>query len=377
MHTITDGLIKAGHEVKIMTIYTHKHDLELDKCSEEYVEQTGIEGIFVDTRVNLVDAFSTLITQDSYNVSRFFSTDFDIRLTKLLRRHKFDVIHLESLFMTPYIGTIRRFSKAKVVLRSHNLEYIIWERVASGTRNIAKRAYIKHLSKQLKNYELDVITRMDGIVSISEEDRLKYEKLGLKKPLINIPFGIDVKKYEVKNQNTDKAIFHLGSMDWRPNIEAVLWFLEDIWPLVHKKHPELKFYIAGRNMPADFMDMNYPNVEMIGEVENAQKFMQSKRIMVVPLLSAGGIRVKIIEGMALGKCVISTSIGAEGIDAEDNKQIKIANEPEEFVNAITDLLDDETSDQMQLAAREYAETSFDNSVLIDRLVDFYNSLLSR
>ena len=166
MHTITEGLIKAGQDVTLLTIYTHKHDLELEKLSQEYIEQTKIKGVFVDARVNLVDAFSALITADSYNVSRFFSADFDIILSKLLREQQFDIIHLESLFTTPYIGTIRRFSNAKVVLRSHNLEYIVWERVASGTRNFAKKAYLKHLSRKLKTYELDVITQIDGIVSI-------------------------------------------------------------------------------------------------------------------------------------------------------------------------------------------------------------------
>jgi hypothetical protein len=142
MNNVTQGLLQAGHKVKVLTIFTYKHDLNPELMPEEYVDQTGIEGVFIDTRVNAVDAFASFVTSDSYNISRFFSTDFDIRLAKLLRNEDFDVIHLESLFMTPYVGTIRRLSMAPIVLRSHNLEFVIWEKIAAGTTNVIKRMYM-------------------------------------------------------------------------------------------------------------------------------------------------------------------------------------------------------------------------------------------
>lgn len=377
MNNITAGLMQAGHEVRLLTIYTHKHDLELENLSKEYIECTKIQGVHVDTRVNLVDAFSSLITQDSYNISRFFSADFDIKLSQILKKENFDIVHLESLFMTPYIATIRRFSKAKVVLRSHNLEYIIWERVAQGTKNPAKRAYLKYLSKKLKDYELDVITQMDGIASISKEDAENYRSLGLKKPLVNIPFGIDLEKYQALNKEPEAALFHLGAMDWRPNIEGVLWFLDEVWPKVHRAYPQLKFYLAGRHMPKELTESNYPNVEILGEVSSAIDFMNSKQIMVVPLLSAGGIRVKIIEGMALKKNVISTSIGAEGINAQNPRDLHLAESPEDFIQAIDHLLQNpEAAKEQGIAARKIVEERFDNKVLTQQLVDFYKDLLS-
>lgn len=377
MNNITSGLINAGHEVRLLTIYTHKHDLELDKLSKAYLEATKIQGVHVDTRVNLVDAFSSLITQDSYNISRFFSADFDIQLSKILKTQKFDIIHLESLFMTPYIATIRRFSKAKVVLRSHNLEYIIWERVAEGTKNPAKKAYLKYLSKKLKDYELNVITQMDGIVSISEEDAEKYRSLGLKKPLVNIPFGIDLEKYTGERKSSELALFHLGAMDWRPNIEGLLWFLDEVWPKVHQAHPDLKFYLAGRNMPEMLLNTNLPNVHVLGEVPSAIDFMNSKQIMIVPLLSAGGIRVKIIEGMALNRNVISTSIGAEGINAIPGRDLQIADTPQEFLSAIDHLVKNvKLREDQGKSARKLVEERFDNKVLTQELTRFYKELLS-
>ena len=111
MNNITQGLLDANHEVKVLTIETYKHPFRPEEMPADYVKQTAIEAVFVDTKVNLVDAFSNLVTADSYNISRFFSTDFDIKLMEILQAQEFDVIHLESLFMTPYIGTVRRFSQ--------------------------------------------------------------------------------------------------------------------------------------------------------------------------------------------------------------------------------------------------------------------------
>jgi polysaccharide biosynthesis protein PslH len=376
MNNVTHGLMAAGHEVKILTIFTHKHDLELENLGQEYLDATQIEGVYVDTRINMVDAFSTLLTADSYNISRFFSTDFDIKLSKLLKKQKFDVIHLESLFMTPYIATIRRFSKARIVLRSHNLEYVIWERIARGTRNVAKRTYLKYLSKQLKTYELDVMNRVDGIAAISTEEYSKYQKLGLKKPVTTLPFGVNVENYTLAEDPPEMALFHLGSMDWVPNLEGMIWFLEEVWPAVLETNPNVKLYLAGRSFPEHLQQSQYPNVEVLGEVSSARAFIRSKAIMVVPLLSAGGIRVKIIEGMALGKAIISTKVGAEGIDCKHGKNIHLANNKAEFVTAISELINSpEKVHEMGIEARKLVEDHFDNRKITSKLVEFYQSLI--
>jgi hypothetical protein len=177
MNNITQGLLNSGHEVRILTIETVKHPMLREQMPAEYLEKTAIDSVFIDTSLNLIDAFSALVTSDSYNVSRFFSPDFDRKLIAILSREKFDIIHLESLFMTPYLSTIRRYSKAPVVLRSHNLEYIIWERMAEVSKNRAKKAYLNLLSRQLKKYETSVINKVDGIAAISNEDAKKYLSL--------------------------------------------------------------------------------------------------------------------------------------------------------------------------------------------------------
>ena len=126
MNNVTQGLLHSGHDVKIISISTYKHPFRKENYDPYFLSKTRFEAVYVETKVNVVDAFSSLVTSDNYNVNRFFSTDFDKALITAFSEEEFDIVHLESLFMTPYIATIRRLSNARIVLRSHNLEYIIW-----------------------------------------------------------------------------------------------------------------------------------------------------------------------------------------------------------------------------------------------------------
>jgi glycosyltransferase involved in cell wall biosynthesis len=379
MHNITEGLLRAGHSVRILTIFTHKHDLELDQLSDSYLNATQIEGVFVDTEINIVDAFSSLITQDSYNISRFFSPDFDRRLIQIMQREAFDIIHLESLFMTPYIGTLRRMSKAPIVLRSHNLEYIIWERLAEGTSNFAKRVYLKYLAKKLKEYEISAVRQVNGIAAISASDSARYREITHEKPTIELPFGIDTAKYpDASFVGSAPTLFHLGAMDWQPNIEALDWFIARIWPIVRGAHPSVQFHVAGKGLNTNSTAFDDARIVVHGEVNSAIDFMKQHSIMVVPLRSAGGIRVKIIEGMACGKAIVSTRVGAEGLNLENNLEIVIADDAESFAQAILALLEaPERITAIGQAARQHALQHFANDTITERLVQFYQKLRAK
>ena len=140
----------------------------------------------------------------------------DIRLIQLLSQEEFDIIQLESLFVTPYIATLRRYSKARIVLRSHNLEHVIQERIAQGERNILKKPYRRYLARQLKAYEQEVLKQVDGVAAITDADALSMKEHGGKTPIITIPFGIKPGEYGGTRPSGPPIFFHLGSMDWMP-----------------------------------------------------------------------------------------------------------------------------------------------------------------
>jgi len=376
IHNIAAGLLSRNEDLHILTISTDKHPFLREAYPPDFLAQTKMEGVFVDTRVNIIDAFSALVTSDSYNISRFFSSDFDRLLVQRLQENTYDIVHLESLFMTPYISTIRRNSDAKIVLRSHNLEHLIWERLADSAGNQAKKLYLKHLAAKLKTYEKKTINEVDGIAAISFEDTSRFKQLKCKVPMITIPFGIDLDNYTYQPlpQKPLQHLFHLGAMNWAPNLEAINWLLDEMWPQLSNLPVQL--HLAGREMPASIQKQASDKLVVQGEIEDAIDFMRQGEIMIVPLLSGSGMRVKIIEGMALGKVVITTTVGAEGIDYINGQHLLIADTPEAFFAHVQKLSTDETfGHHISTEARKLVEEKYDNFKIMDQLSDFYNQLL--
>lgn len=375
MYNITRGLQDAGHQVKVLCISTRKHPLKVAAVPAEFRESTRIEGVFVDTSLNVVDAFTDLVTADNYNISRFFSPDMDIRLIQLLTQEEFDIIHLESLFVTPYIPTLRRYSKARIVLRSHNLEHVVQERIAQAEHNLIKKPYRKYLARQLKAYEQEVLKQVDGVAAITLADAQAMAAHGSSTPITTVPFGIDPTEYEAPRPSGGPIFFHLGSMDWQPNEEGIRWLLRAVWPRVIKKHPEAKLHLAGNRMPKDMIRAHLPGTTVVGRVPDANRYIAQRHVMLVPLFSAGGMRVKIIEGMAMGKCVISTTVGAEGIDHEPDENILIADTAAAFTEQIDRILTNpKLVETIGDKAVKLIHQRHNNSRIIKDLVGFYSSL---
>lgn len=329
------ALLKAGHQVKVMAMNTNKYFVRPEDIPAEYRKETGIEFIYNDLSIKPLDAFLNLFSNRSYHIDRFISREFETRLAAVLQQEKFDIVQLEMLHMTPYLQVIRTHSDAKVILRSHNIEHLIWERITQTTGNFFKRKYLHHLTGKLKRYELKYLNEYDGIITISGHDADYFRKHGCRIPITEVPFGVEVNDYLPSNEPFEfPSLFHLGSMNWMPNEEGIRWFVDEVWPLVHRRFPKTTLYLAGRMMPDWLKKLEKPGIEVVGEVDDARAFIHSKAVMVVPLLSGSGIRIKIIEGMALGKAIISTTIGAEGIRYTNDLDILIADTPEAYVAAM-------------------------------------------
>ncbi len=377
MNILTDGLIKCGNNVKVLAVNTPKHFIKEDDIDVEYRKRTAFQSVYIDTSVKPIGAFLNLFSNKSYNIIRFYSKEFENTLIDILLKQEFDIVHLETLWVASYVDTIREYSKAKIVLRSQNVEYVIWERLADASTNFFKKWYLKLLAERLKKYELSMLNRYDGIAAITDIDAKIHQKLACTLPIITIPFGIDVSKYKKDESTTEyPSVFHIGAMDWMPNADGIKWLLENVWPKVLLKHPAVNLYLAGRNMPSWLKQLSIPNVLVLGEVEDSNQFINSKSIMLVPLTSGGGMRVKIIEGMALGKTVVSTSIGAEGIEYENLKDILIADSADEFVEAIHTCLSDKIyADTVARNARILVEKKYDNITICKQLTWFYKALI--
>lgn len=377
MNNITNSFIDAGHDVKVLAINSPKHSVKINDLPKDYVDKTKIELEYINTDVNAIAAFFNLFSCRSYNIERFYSKKFEDKLIRILKESNFDIVKIESIFLISYLKTIRKYSNAKVVLRAPNVEYVIWERIAETEKSYLKKKYIKLLAKRLKRVEIRESNNVDAIYTVTKTDLEIFRQNGCNVPMTFIPTGIDVTKnlFSDKTEIEFPTLFHIGAMDWMPNIEAVKWFLDNVWNEVHKQFPELKLYLAGRNTPEWLLKLDKPNVEVLGEVENAGEFISSKAIMIVPLLSGSGMRVKIIEGMMLGKAIISTTIGIEGIEATNNENVLIANSAKEFIEAISKCVSDkEFCQKLGENAKTHAENLYNNVKLTGKLDGFISSL---
>ena len=336
MRQITNALLEAEVEVKVVSMATKKHPIVLSEDFFTYKNNTQFESVFVNTTLNTLKVLKALLCSTSIQADRFFSQKMVQKLEIVFSQEKFDVIILESVFVGNYIETIRKHSQARIILRVHNIEYLIWERLTKQTKNPIKKIIYNYLSKSLKRFELSLFNKIDGYLPITEVDHLFFKE---KFPNLSsqvIPFGINLSDYPIQNHTineNDISFFHLGAMNWQPNREGMLWFLEKVWEKV-ADNPKLTLFLAGKGNKDVFGNKNLKNVHIFDFVENAQQFINAHDIMVVPLLSGSGMRIKIMEGMALGKPIITTTIGAEGIEITDKENIFIADTPEEMAAII-------------------------------------------
>ena len=378
MNSIITGLLDAGHTVKVMAFNSDKYHVDIESIPEDYRKKTRIEFIDINLKINLIEAFKNLFSDESYHVKRFVSEEFNKRLTAVLKKERFDIVQLEMIYMAPYIDTIRKHSNATIVLRAHNVEHKIWERMAKKTLFFAKRWYINHLVRTLMKYEMGILNKVDGIAAITLTDAAYFRRVTAT-PVIDLPFGVDIEKFSPVFEVGDTPTFyHIGSMNWMPNEEAIKWFLKNVWDEVHERIPDAKLYLAGRNMPKWLLKTKKKNVIVMGEVPDAHEFVNEHNVAIVPLLSGSGMRIKIIESMALGKTVITTLVGAEGIQYTEFEDIIIADNVPKMVENICRLYNHpEEAEAIGLNARRLIEEVYDNKKIINRLEIFYNELKSK
>lgn len=335
MDAMIRGYHDVGWQVHLLAMNTSRHCVPQEILQGLYTKIAGFHTVDIDNDVHIWGIIKNLLfSYEPEHAARFRSQAYAVALAKLLRDVEPQVIQLESPFLASYLPVVRaEAAGAIVVYRMHNVEGQIWSRLAAESSGL-KRLYLEVLARRVKRYERRLWEQVDLILPISEQDAAAISAANVLTPTVQAPFGITVEEKQPLPPGPFK-VYHIGAMDWLPNQEAISWFLKEAWPELHAASPDITFHFAGRGMPLTFYENLPPGAFCAGEVEDAAAFIRDKHLLVVPLRSGSGIRIKILESMAQGKLVISTDIGMQGINAQDNLHYLEANTAYMFAQTIS------------------------------------------
>jgi len=362
-----NGLVNAGHEVDVLSLNTKKHFVPQAVINANFKSCAKVKTFEINTDIKLGKAFFNLFSNKSYNLSRFWDKDFLKMIQEEVDSNQYDIIQFEGLFVAEYASHIT--TKVPKVLRQHNIEHQIWERLARNEKNALRAIYLKLLYKRMKRFELSIFSDFQSIIAISDVDS-NFLKKHYKKELVTIPVAVKIDRSVPVEKN---YIYHIGSMEWLPNKEGVKWFLDQVWNKILETIPSAHFFIAGKGIEqSGFKESK--NVTICGEVESLKEFTKDKKLLVVPLLSGGGIRVKILEAMANGKLVVSTTQGVQGL--MEGFKIPVSNKPKDFAKEIIDLLQSSSHTNKIIESNyDYIIAHYNEAKLTLRLENLYRSLI--
>jgi glycosyltransferase involved in cell wall biosynthesis len=375
-YSLMRSLSRLGHQVTLLTMCTPKHNLS-DADRDFLTSMIRLHTVNVDTSLSAWGFLKNLaFSQLPYNAERFLSSAFEQELIKTVTSASFDVVQLEGIYLMPYAETIHRYSPAKVALRAHNIEQEIWKRISQTEKNPLKKAYFHLLTTRLHLFEQGAVNRYDLLVPITERDKEEFNRMGNVMPSFVCPATLE--GYDLPGPvpiKPSSSLFFLGSLDWKPNQEGLLWFINQVFPKVKIHYPNITFHVAGRNAPRWLAKRIVGNgILFHGEIPDASQFMREHGILVSPCFSGGGMRVKIIEAMNHGKPVVATTIGAEGLNTVHDKNILIGDSASEFADHIDRLLKfPDFYIKIGTNALSFVRQNFDNMKITADLATFYKT----
>ncbi len=271
-------------------------------------------------------------------VNRWRSEAMRRRIAEMDRREKYDAVVCDFLFPAPNVPHLER-----VVLFQHNVEAMLWRRHAEHGATPMHRVYFRLQARRMEDYERQVCRTVRRVVAVSANDARVMERDYGINGVGDVPTGVDVDFFAPPPAAQAKAdLVLLGSMDWMPNIDGALWFAGEVLPLLRRSHPDCSVALVGRKPAAALTALAAKDsrVHVTGTVPDVRPWLHGSKVSIVPLRAGGGTRLKIYEAMAAAVPVVSTSIGAEGLDVEDGVTIRMADSPEAFAEACAQLLDD-------------------------------------
>ncbi len=341
--------------------FSNEPDGEAIRRSSEYCDRCYTIPQFLPPRASYGFALQLatgLFSRLPLAVLRYRSAAMRRKLDELIATENYDSI------VSDFPAPAPNFTRLQdCVLFQHNVETMIWQRHAAQARNPLEKAYMRLQASRMAVFERDVCRSVRHIIAVSEEDASTMQRMFGVTNISTIPTGVDVDRFTPPSgsQSFTADLVFLGSMDWLPNIDGMRWFVDAVLPLIRRSRPKCSLAVVGRNPSREIKAFaaKDPLIHVTGTVPDVRPWLWGSHVSIVPLRIGGGTRIKIYESMAARVPVVSTAIGAEGLDVHHPVDIRIADQPEEFAAACLELLDDPESRTAQArAAWELVAASF-------------------
>lgn len=363
-------LLKSlGHDIVLISFATPKNQIN---WPADFINEFNAIALQVNTSHSFSKFFKSLFSPLSYILYRFFNFKTLAHLQSIFDNQNIHVVLFESI----YTGVYAHWIKAPIkLLKAHNIEHQIWNDLIKNETRFIKKTAFKLATRKLIQNEKSIASEVNTVITYTTEDAAFFKELPVKTKVIplNSPFADEEK---MKFYTNHISFFHLAAMDWLPNLEGLEWLINKVWPVFVNKKKGIQLYIAGKNMPEKLRNITDSNI-IYSEVKNAEDFMLSKGIMLVPLFSGSGIRVKIVEGMSLGLCIICTSKAATGIPVSHKKDILLADTPEEFANLMLMCVENPSLvSHIGRNAKEFAQAYFSSNAIAGKWEELLNDNFS-
>jgi len=361
--------LSSRHDVTFLSCYGGKPDPQY----EAELRRHFANSIFVCNGApedadgivaNVLHYLPRLGLRAPYAVSKFTSPEARRIVREKLNSLAFDVA------VCDFLAVSHNFPKqlnTPTVLFQHNVEASLWQRQAQCEKNWLKRLLFTLETAKMKRYEFAAVRKFHHVIAVSETDK-KLMTATAPANISVVPTGVNLQEFSGAGSSdpSGNVVMFTGSMDWEANVDAMQFFCAEVWPRVRSKIPDAKFLIVGRNPDPLVKKLASDSVEVTGSVPSVIEYLKSAAVFVVPLRVGGGTRLKIFEAMAMGKAIISTAIGAEGLDVRDGEDIVLSDDASHFAERVVELLQDKARrDQLGKAAASTAR-KYDWSVVAPR-----------
>lgn len=375
IYNLTKHLSLLGHKVTLVTFTSSERPDTGDL--EEYAR---LEVVAHAPKNSPLDALVTLLTPVPYTIQKYHVVEMARGIEKLLATGSFDLIHVDHLHMAYYGVRAKEKFSVPIFLREHNVESTIWERFCEQTRNPILNWYGRIQLEKMRRYEPQMAEKFDCCLMVTKQDEAKLRAASSRVKTAVVPAGVDVCYFEAGASEFEEpnSILFLGSLDWLPNQDGFWWFYESIFPRIVARVPSAKLYVVGKNPPLKLRRVSGSNVVAVGSVKDVRPYMRRAQVCVVPLRIGSGLRIKILEMLAMRKAVVTTSIGCEGIEVENGQHLLVADTKEAFAEETCKLLaDGDLCRSLGEAGHSLVCETYRWETVVQKLVAVYEETLQR